>query len=91
MTTVHVGPCRNEATKCIVGNREAGDYTLSCDEHEEELKSDSYCGTWPFYASEGETCCFIIHASDCATHNGPVMEPGPCSCGALAASERVGD
>jgi hypothetical protein len=23
-----------------------------------------------------------IHASDCATHNAPAMEPGPCDCGA---------
>ena len=23
-----------------------------------------------------------IHASDCALHNAPLMEPGPCDCGA---------
>ena len=24
----------------------------------------------------------IIHTSDCALHNGPAYEPGPCDCGA---------
>lgn len=24
------------------------------------------------------------HASDCALHNGPALEPGPCDCGATA-------
>ena len=24
----------------------------------------------------------IIHASDCALHNAPAYEPGPCDCGA---------
>jgi hypothetical protein len=23
-----------------------------------------------------------LHLSDCAVHNGPAMEPGPCDCGA---------
>lgn len=22
-----------------------------------------------------------VHASDCATHNGPALPPGPCDCG----------
>ena len=24
----------------------------------------------------------VIHASDCAVHNGPAYEAGPCDCGA---------
>lgn len=24
------------------------------------------------------------HASDCAVHNAPALEPGPCDCGATA-------
>lgn len=24
----------------------------------------------------------IKHASDCAVHNAPALEPGPCDCGA---------
>jgi hypothetical protein len=27
----------------------------------------------------------IIHASDCAIHNAPAYEPGPCDCGAIKA------
>ena len=30
----------------------------------------------------------IAHDSDCAVHNGPAMEPGPCNCGAQAKHER---
>jgi hypothetical protein len=25
-----------------------------------------------------------VHASDCAVHNGPALEAGPCDCGATA-------
>jgi hypothetical protein len=28
----------------------------------------------------------IVHASDCATHNGPALPPGPCNCGAADAA-----
>lgn len=34
----------------------------------------------------------IFHASDCALHNAPALEPGPCDCGAaslLAPKERT--
>lgn len=27
----------------------------------------------------------VLHASDCALHNGPALEPGPCNCGAQKA------
>lgn len=26
----------------------------------------------------------VVHASDCAVHNGPAYEAGPCDCGAEA-------
>lgn len=26
----------------------------------------------------------LVHASDCAVHNGPAYEAGPCDCGAEA-------
>ena len=34
------------------------------------------------------------HASDCATNNGPALEPGPCDCGgglppAVARADRI--
>jgi len=28
----------------------------------------------------------IVHASDCAIHNGPALPPGPCNCGAADAA-----
>ena len=31
----------------------------------------------------------ITHKSDCATHNAPAMEPGPCDCGARLAEIRA--
>jgi hypothetical protein len=27
----------------------------------------------------------VVHASDCALHNAPALEPGPCDCGAIKA------
>lgn len=33
--------------------------------------------TWPVF-TKGEP-----HSSDCAMHNGPALEVGPCDCGAL--------
>jgi hypothetical protein len=30
-----------------------------------------------------------IHASDCALHNAPASEPGPCDCGATDVLERI--
>jgi hypothetical protein len=33
---------------------------------------------WPEHDCEGE----CRHRSDCAVHNGPALEPGPCDCGA---------
>ncbi len=30
---------------------------------------------------------WVVHASDCALHNGPAMEPGPCDCGAAIEQE----
>ncbi|RKY28538.1 MAG: hypothetical protein DRP83_00625 [Planctomycetota bacterium] len=29
----------------------------------------------------------VVHKSDCAIHNGPYMEPGPCNCGAGTSAE----
>lgn len=29
----------------------------------------------------------IVHASDCAVHNAPAYEPGPCDCGATKAPQ----
>lgn len=28
----------------------------------------------------------VVHASDCALHNGPAYEAGPCDCGAVKAA-----
>lgn len=28
----------------------------------------------------------VVHASDCARHNGPAYEAGPCDCGAVKAA-----
>lgn len=30
---------------------------------------------------------WVVHASDCALHNGPAMEPGPCDCDAAIEQE----
>ena len=27
----------------------------------------------------------VVHASDCAVHDAPALEPGPCTCGAIKA------
>jgi hypothetical protein len=29
----------------------------------------------------------VVHASDCAVHNGPAMPPGACTCGAEEAGK----
>ena len=31
----------------------------------------------------------IQHASDCAVHNAPAMEPGPCDCGAIEVTDAM--
>lgn len=39
-------------------------------------------------ALEQETSC-CGHRSDCAVHNAPAYEPGPCDCGHEAALQEV--
>ena len=35
--------------------------------------------------SDQQSAVEVLHASGCALHNGPALEPGPCDCGALKA------
>lgn len=36
-------------------------------------------------SADQQSAVEVVHASDCALHNGPAMDPGPCDCGAQKA------
>lgn len=70
-------PNRNTAqtAKSQMSAFEEAARALECDESEER-----------FNAALGQIARhkpLVQHASDCAVHNGPAYEAGPCDCGAI--------
>jgi hypothetical protein len=54
--------CENKATLILIDGLGPEEYTLSCAEHEEALKSDTHVGSFPF---TGEAlCCHIATPTD---------------------------
>lgn len=55
---------------------------LGCDESEERF--DAALGKIvAFKPDEKREARAVAHASDCAVHNGPAFDAGPCDCGAV--------
>jgi hypothetical protein len=52
--------------------------TLGSDESE-----DRFTATLKTVAKHKGEARAVVHASDCAVHNAPAYEAGPCTCGAI--------
>ena len=59
--------CERLATRFLIDGPGPDDYTLSCDEHEEAMKSDTHVASVPYdaiaWGQPHATCCFIVPGS----------------------------
>jgi hypothetical protein len=52
--------CHNRATWELIDGPRPDDYTLSCDLHVEDLKSDTHVAAYPFHHDNPAVeCCYI--------------------------------